>query len=759
MAGAYDPPANETQPAAEADLRAIGKALWRKKALIVAPTLLAAAAALFIAGSMDPKFRSEAQVLVERNDSIYTRPEGVQPSLLNEVDEFEVASQVQLLLSRDLARRVVSDLKLGEIAEFDPARNGVSLPKRVLILMGLARDPLRLSAEERVLDAYYNKLNVYSVPKSRVIVVEFSSGDPETAANVANAVTERYIELQQTTKQQTTRRASTWLSSQIQDLSKLVAEAEAKVEAFRSESNLFVGTNNTFITTQQLGDLSTELSRVRGQQADARAKAQLIRDALSAGKPVESLDIANSELLRRLAEQRVALASTIAREGRTYLPGHPRMRELQAQQVSLDSEIKAEGLKLSRAYESEADLAGSRVASLQSTIDSQREVAGTSGGQEVQLRALEREAKAQRDLLEQFLARYRDAEARERVEAIPPDARIISRATPDNTPYSPKPLAITTLTAVAVLVLLIVIITATEFMVVPTVGGGTPLVAPAGPQRKDSDDVAVDATPLPEPRPQMPIPAAAVAVTSIQPKPVVAPAPASAPVAGEPVAFGRLNTAPPGAAPAEVMDIEAADMRMIGDLASHLAAMPKGEGALNIMAVAASTAVDPGTVALALARALAGAGRKAVVTDAGALSADFTAALPNPSEVGVGDLIAGKASFGQALQRDRASAVHLIAAGSPSLLAGDALTRMGIVLDALAQTYDFVIALAPPSDRSTDVATLARRMGAAILVADKQDAVMNAVHRSLLTAGIGDVILLLADAVPARPVERASQSA
>lgn len=759
MAGAYDPPANVIQSGGEADLRAIGRALWRKKAMIVAPTLLAAAAALFIAGSMEPQYRSEARVLVQRNDTVYTRPEGADLPQPNEVDELDVQSQVQLLLSRDLARQVVNDLKLGDMDEFDPARQGISLPKRILILLGLSRDPLRLSAEERVLDAYYQKLAVYAVPSSRVIVVDFSSGNPQVAANVANAVTERYLELQQTAKQQTTRNASTWLSSQIQELSKLVADAEAKVEAFRAKSNLFVGTNNTPITTQQLGELNTELARVRGQEADARAKAQLIREALRAGRPVESLDIANSELLRRLAEQRVALAATVAREGRTYLPGHPRMKELQAQVAALDGEIKAEGLKLARAYESEADLAASRVASLQKTIDSQKEVASTAGEQEVQLRALEREAKAQRDLLEQFLARYRDAAARERVEAIPPDARIISRATPDNTPYAPKPLAITALTAAGVFVLLIVIVTAAEFMVVPTAGGGTPAPVPSEsqPRRIEVESEVATASPdtIPEPVAPASVPPKDEASTPITPVPFV-PAP---PSADEPVAFGKLSVAPPGAPAVEVMDVEAADMRMIGDLASHLAAMPKGEGALNILTVATTANVDSGTVALALARALTTAGRKAVIADAGSGSQDFAGVLPNPSEGGVGELIAGQTSFGQALQRDRASATHLISAGSPSLLGIGALTRIGVVLDALAQTYDFVIVLSPPSDRSADVATLARRVGAAILVADKQDAVTNAAYRALVTAGIGDVILLLTDAVSAPPAERATQSA
>ena len=61
---------------------------------------------------------------------------------------------------------------------------------------------------------------------------------------------------------------------------KKVAEAESKVEDFRAKSNLLVGTNNTTLSAQQLGDVNAQLAAARAQKADAEAKAKLIRDML-----------------------------------------------------------------------------------------------------------------------------------------------------------------------------------------------------------------------------------------------------------------------------------------------------------------------------------------------------------------------------------------------------------------------------------------------------------------------------------------------
>ena len=81
-----------------------------------------------------------------------------------------------------------------------------------------------------------------------------------------------------------------------------------------------------------------------------------------------------------------------------------------------------------------------------------KQISGASP-QDVQLRALEREAKAQRDLLESYLARYREATARENIDSAPAEARIISRATVSNVPAFPKKLPILLVATLAALFL------------------------------------------------------------------------------------------------------------------------------------------------------------------------------------------------------------------------------------------------------------------------------------------------------------------
>ena len=376
----------------EIDLGALGRALWRKKKTILGLTFIAAAIAFIVVTAMTPRYRSEARVLIETRDNIFLRPEADKATERNStVDQEAVTSQVQLILSRDLAREVIRREKLGERAEFDWMLGGGNLFRTVLGLLGITRDPFGQTAEERVMKSYFDRLSAFQVEKSRVISIEFDSEDPELAARAANAIAEGYLTLQQGAKREQTRAAGQWLSGEITGLQTRVAEAEAKVEQYRSKTNLFVGNNNTTLSNQQLGDLSTQYSSCPCPASRHRGEGQdrTIRDTLRSGAPIEFSDIINSELMRRLSEQRVTLRAQLAEQSSTLLDGHPRIKELRAQIGDLERQMRGEAERLARSLDNDSRLANARVDALGANLDLAKRQTSSTNEQDVQLRALE----------------------------------------------------------------------------------------------------------------------------------------------------------------------------------------------------------------------------------------------------------------------------------------------------------------------------------------------------------------------------------
>ncbi len=93
------------------------------------------------------------------------------------------------------------------------------------------------------------------------------------------------------------------------------------------------------------------------------------------------------------------------------------------------------------------------LSSQSATLDQLKSQAASTNGQDVQLRALERDAKSQRDLLESYLAKYREATSHDTINSTPADARIVSRATVSNIPAYPKKLPTILIATFAMLVM------------------------------------------------------------------------------------------------------------------------------------------------------------------------------------------------------------------------------------------------------------------------------------------------------------------
>jgi uncharacterized protein involved in exopolysaccharide biosynthesis/Mrp family chromosome partitioning ATPase len=678
------------------DFAALGRALWAKRRWLIGPAVIAAALSIVAVNVVTPRYKSETRILIEGRENAFLRPEA-EKALLDrtQVDQEAVASQVQILMSRDLASQVIHTLKLGERPEFDPVVKGVSPVTVLLSLFGLAKDPLRMTPEERVLQSYFDRLAVTPVEKSRVIIVEFQSADPELAAQIANTIGDAYLVFQQNAKQQQTRNASQWLAVEIDKLRPKVEEADRKVEEFRAKTNLYVGTNNTSLANQQLTDMTTQLAAARAQKAELEAKARLIREMLKTGKPVESNDITNSELLRRLVEQRVTLRAQLAEQSSTLLGLHPRIQELNAQINALDVQIRGELEKVGRSIENDARIAGARVEQTVGALEQLKRQIASSSGQDVDLRALEREAKAQRDLLESYLAKYREATARDSIDAAPADARVISRALVSNVPVFPKKLPIVLVAALATLAL-----SATWIVTAELLGGGATVPAFAS----------------------RPVPAATKPGSRFNP-------------------FRRKakNGKKPAAGKELPLDAEAAPLT---GLARTLGAL--GDAARRITVIGAARNVGTTYTALGLARALA-ANSRVVLVDLALASPNISIMSTNPGAPGVAELVQGAASFAEVITRDRFSRSHLIATGKVSSDPAAILAspRLAATLEALARSYDHVVIDAGAvADAAVD--TFARLAPRAVLVAtDARHPDTIAARKRLIGAGFTDVTVFV----------------
>lgn len=693
----------------DVDLRKLFGSLAQRWRRILLVALLVTGAAFAVAWLSTPQYKAETRILIETRESIFTRPDLGPDADRSVLDEEGVTSQVEVIGSTDILKQVAQKLDLSKLREFDEAADQ-SLFTRALILVGLKSDPNEVPPEERVLTRFREKLKVYRVEKSRVIVIEMSSQNAELAAKIPNAIADAYLAVQRDAKLQSNSDATEWLAPEIADLTKRVKEAEAKVATFRSQSDLLIGQNNSVLATQQLAELSSELSRVRASRAAAEATAESLRAALRSGASVDALpQVLASELIQRLRERRVQLQADIADLSTTLLDNHPRIRALRSQLADLDQQIRAEAQKILRSLETEAQTAQFREKQLMADLNSQKAASARAGDDEVELRALEREAAAQRELLESYLTRYREASSRQDRSYLPADARIFSRAVVPAEPYFPKILPIVGAAFVASLLIMAVVTLLQELF--------------SGRAMRPADGARLE-------------PVAEIEMPAVRhDEEVVAEMPAAEPA-------GDAETQELHAAPAEVpepapsrphigeISVEAAAERLIaGGAARAIFVSPEGDEA-------AATAVM-------VAREVADSGLRVLLLDLTSSGAASRPMLESSAYAGITNLLASEAQFTDVIHADLYSDCHVIPVGTANAArAMRAADRLPIIMDSLTTAYDVVVVECGPADPEAIRRLVGSGTEVLVSVLETDDEAVAAARESLKAKGYAQVTLV-----------------
>ena len=685
-------------------LAQVPRVLRRSIGWIVGPTLVVALGASVFVNVVSPRYTGEAKLILESRDAAFARTAQERADQQVPIDEQAVASQVQVVMSRDLAREAIRRLKLVGNAEFDPGAGSIGPVQRVMMMLGIGANPLDRPAEDRVLDAYFEHLLVYPAGKSRILTVEFRSKDAKLAAEGANTVAQLYIASLEADKVDTARYASTWLGGNIDGLRKRVAEAEAKVESFRAKNGLVgsAGATGRPLNAQQLGELSSQLSSARILKADLAGKVKAIKDLIKDGRAYEIPDVANNEVIRRIVENRIAVRAQLALESRTLLPAHPRIKELNAQLEDLDAQIKASAERVVRTMENDAKIASARVESLQAAVDGQQDVVVKGNASEVQLRALEREAKVQREQLESYLSRYREAAARDGEAATPADARVVSRAVTPEVPSFPKKLPIVGFATLLTLMLAAGAVIARALLAEGArVGAGrNQAFGPADDRerREPTMERPVFAFPEAMPPARWSEPAEAAAV---QPVPATA--------------------------------ATAADSFDLAPLIARIASAPRGDDAPSgrrVLIVETEPSPDAPALSDALTRVLGAKGSLVAV--------ELNVQADRDPELGLTDLVSGDAAFLDAIQPDPDSGLHRIAAGEhAAAVLFEEPEALALTFDAMAEAYDWVVCRIHAVPGAVDLLEL---------VAGDMDSVIIASNASADDPALADLFAIAGDA-------------
>jgi polysaccharide biosynthesis transport protein len=709
------------------------RGIWRRKLLVFTTLILGALAGAALLTISKPAYQSEAQVIIENLSTPYEKTNTTQDQRIEPVGDRLVLSQVSVLKSQDLAARVADALKLTEKKEFNPLLSDTGKLKKILIATGFADDPKLMTAEQLAVKHVMSQLNVYPVPETNVIGIKYQAGDGQTAADIANAIVESYVLSTRETEAGSTNRAREWLSQQIADLRAKVSQSEAEVENYRSEAGLLKASATSTLGEQQIAELNTQITLAEAASGEATARADEIKSLLSSKGSVDaSSDVLNSSVVQNLREQQATTSRKMSELSATYLPNHPKMIAVKQELQSINSQIRREALKVVESLAGQSKVAAARAESLRASLEKMKSRQAGANLSDVKLKELERNALANRNLLETMLARFADASARQDLSLQPGFARIIQKAYVQSVPYFPKPGPIMFLTSMAGLGLGLGL----AFLLEVMSAAGRMNQTSSEPVRRHAAKAALEsAMSIPE-----------LPVDLIKPDTPTASAAKTLSTSATMPSATSLVTAL-GMIENTIGDIQNELTDSAHQIASDCITMREQQGIKTILFTSIGSKSPNAALAIvATARKIAAAKLKVIVVDVSADSS-LAALFGLPLGPGLSDLVLGEADFTKIICRDPHSTTHIIRYGLKSgAQSKTALTdKLASILTALAGIYDIVLVHAGEASPATPA--LAKECKGAVLLAPqtrKRDAAVAA--KTLASKGVLASVIVNLDA-------------
>ena len=387
--------------------------------------------------SLTPKYSATTTLLIESEEARILSIEEVY-GMSGKSSEY-LLTQFEILKSRALAERVVKELKLVNLPEFNPyhSAHGKKFSIKEFIL-GAAEAPSQEQILAKTVDNFWNVISISPVRKTQLVKISVESESADMAAQASNAVANAYIQSQLEAKVGLTKQAVDWLSERMGGLKSRLNDSESQLQTYRDKNKLVdVQGVNTLI--------AKELSHITEKLVDARSKKLEYQSTFKQLQSIEELTLASlsnlpvilrNPLVVTLRGSESTAALKVAELSKRYGPKHPRMVAAQSDLMAVQNSMLLQMKRLANGIENDFLVAKTQEAALEQALKKVKKNVQSLNRSEFALSGYVREVKGNRALYDTFLKRIRETSETGSLQTA--NARIVDPAVKPAYPVKPK---------------------------------------------------------------------------------------------------------------------------------------------------------------------------------------------------------------------------------------------------------------------------------------------------------------------------------
>jgi len=290
----------------------------RARRKLVVATIVAVLSIAVVASMVLPKtYKSTAALVLNFK--------GVDPvsgsTIASQLVSGYMATQVDIVVSKGLALKVVDDMKLLENADF----------QRQFDKSGASRSAMRDWLAERL----RKSIDVVPARESSVLEITARAGDPAMAAGIANGYAAAYQQLNLQMKVEPLRKAANYFSEQSKTLRANLEDAENRLSRYQQQHGIVSVDNRADVESARLNELSSQLVVAQAQRIEAESREHMARSGAGDTSP----DVIASPMIQNLKASLTQAEARFSQLSQNLDKNHPQYQAAKAEVDRLRSDL------------------------------------------------------------------------------------------------------------------------------------------------------------------------------------------------------------------------------------------------------------------------------------------------------------------------------------------------------------------------------------------------------------------------------------
>ena len=384
-------------------------AVWRHRLVIGIIIVACTIGGGVLTALASPKYTAQTTIEISREQDRVTNVDGLQSDRAGQTQEF-YSTQYELLEARSLGERVARELGLARSSQFFDAHDftpeGAEATQENYTGMTAAQLAAREKAAVNLLMA---NIEITPVRGSALVIIGYTSFDPEISAQIANAWSEEFIASGLDRRFASTADAREFLEGRLADLRQRLNESERELVQYARNENIITlqsgeegSSASQTLTGANLAALNERLSEATAARISAEADVQALRNQR------ENPQMVDSPSLNALSQQRASLQAELGALLVRFEPQYPPAQALQEQIDSINRAIELERSRVARATNAILDSARQRESNLREQVNDLVVSFQEEGRNGIQFGILQREVDTNRELYEGLLQRFKE---------------------------------------------------------------------------------------------------------------------------------------------------------------------------------------------------------------------------------------------------------------------------------------------------------------------------------------------------------------